>query len=138
MTPAELLAAVRGTGADLFLSAAGTPKVRRAELLAPELRELARRHRDELAAVLQDEAAALRLELAGWLERWENGCRWFAADPGRAADDQRFELLASVASGWCDTLEALEALAPADPALEEARLRFAAAESEVSAERRAG
>jgi hypothetical protein len=82
-----------------------------------ELLTAARCHRDELTAILQAEAAALRVELAGWLERWEVGCRWFAADPRRAESEAAYVRLREVAAGWGEALEALEALAPGDPAL---------------------
>jgi hypothetical protein len=60
---------------------------------------------------------ALRAELDHHLGRWEAGCRWFAADPRRANNEKQCHRLCDVAAGWCEALEALEALAPGDPAL---------------------
>ena len=60
---------------------------------------------------------ALRAELDHYLGRWEAGCRWFTADPRRANNEKQCRRLYEVAAGWCEALEALEALAPGDPAL---------------------
>lgn len=124
MTPAELLAAVRAAGAEPYIGPAGTAKVRGKDRLSAELLEAARARLPELLAVLQDEAEALRADLAGWLERWEVGCRWFAEDPGRSTDERAFIRFCAVAAGWGDAMASLESLSPGDPALDEARSRL--------------
>lgn len=139
MTPAELLAAIRAAGAEPYIGPAGTAKVRGKDRLPPELLEAARARLPELLAVLQAEAEALRAEMARYLKRWENGCRWFEVSPDRAADDRRFALLGAVGGAVIETLEALEALVPGDHALAEARQRLdAEGAAEVQTTRAAG
>lgn len=122
--PAELLASVRAAGAEPYIGPAGTAKVRGKDRLSAELLEAARARLPELLAVLQAEAEALRAELAAALEWWETGCRWFTADPGRTGNDRAFERLGAAGRAVLEALEALEALAPGDHALAEARQRL--------------
>ena len=137
--PAELLAAVRAAGAEPYIGPGGTAKVRGKDRLPAELLEAARARLPALLAALQAEAEALRAELAAALDRWEAGCRWFAADPGRAGNALAFERLSAVADGWRSAFEALEALAPGDHALAEARQRLdAEGAAEVRTTRAAG
>jgi len=74
LTAADALALVRRHGADLYVLG-GAVKVKRAELLPDEVRQLARVHRDELAALLaapSQPARAVRAreaETGGWRGR---------------------------------------------------------------------
>jgi hypothetical protein len=123
-TPAELLAAIRAAGAEPYIGPGGIAKVRNKDRIPPELLKEARERLPELLAVLQDEAEALRAELAAALERWERGCRWFAEDPRRAGNDRAFERLGAAGGDVLAALESLEVLAPGDPALDDARRRL--------------
>jgi hypothetical protein len=123
-TPAELLVAVRATGAEPYIGADGIAKVRNKDRIPPELLEVAREHLPELLALLDAEVEAVRSALDAWIEPWERGCRWLAADPARTKSTTAYERMVYLAAGWGWWLHALETLAPADPALSAANERL--------------
>lgn len=73
MTAADMLAALRATGAEVFLSASGAVRLREAGGVPDELREAARAQREAIAAALRAEAAEHEAELrANPRARWRS------------------------------------------------------------------
>lgn len=123
MTPAEVVKGMRDAGGAPRIHG-GTVFLGHPAAVPDELKAAARAMRADVAAELEAEAGAIRAELDAWLERWERGCRWFSANPGRAGNALAYDRLVGVAAGWGGVIEALEALAPGDPALSAAYERL--------------
>jgi hypothetical protein len=132
VTSADVVKALRAAGAEPRIHG-GTVFLGNPAAVSDELKAAARAMRADVAAELEAEAGAIRTELAAWLERWERGCRWFTANPGRAGNALAYDRLVGVAAGWGGALEALEALTPGDPALSAAyeRLDALALETDI-------
>ena len=73
MTAAEIVCALRATGADVFLSGSGAVKLRDAGAVPADLRDQARANREAIAAALVAEAAERDAELrADPRARWRS------------------------------------------------------------------